>query len=1003
MRPARRLPRLLATLLLLAPSVLAAQRGGGGPQRPPINPADDPLLRGFRWRVIGPIQQGGRVDDIAVVESNPSTYYIGFATAGLWKTDNNGTTFQPIFDSYGTHSVGDVAIAQSQPNVLYVGTGEANNRQSSSFGDGVYKSTDAGRTFTHVGLRETQSISRIVVHPTNPDVVWVAANGHLFGANPDRGVFKSTNGGRTWTKTLFVDDNTGATDLVIDPSNPDVLIAATYQRRRTSWGFAGSGPGSGIWKSENGGQNWTRITGNGLPNGTMGRIGLDFSRSNPNVIYAQIEVGPDKEARVLASEPAPGQGGGRGGGAGGGAPGGGGGGGGGGGRGGQDQPPDPQVSGIWRSNDKGRSWAFASNQNNRPMYYSQIRIDPRDENVVYVGGSNPMKSTDGAKTFQPLTGMGHVDNHAIWINPNNSRHVMYGNDGSIDVSWDAGENWESLRTWEAAQSYHVSVDMRRPYYVCTGLQDNGSWCGPSRVRGGQGVPLPQDWYRIGGGDGFYSAVDPTDYTTVYSESQNGNMNRLNLRTGQSESIRPNAGGRGGRGGGGGGGRGAAGGDPGAGPEQGRGGGPQSNIVPTPPAGTQFRWNWSTPFMLSHHDPSTIYAGANRLFISRNRGETWTMTDDQTKQVDRDTRPIMGIAGNLPNCGRGRVGPCISSKHDGTSNFGNIITIAESPVVRGVLWVGTDDGNVQLSRDQGATWTEVGKNITGGTKEYYVSRVEASYFDAGTAYVSLDGHRSNDLKPYIYVTRDYGKTWTSISSNLPAFGNVNVVKQDLRNPNLLYAGTEFAFFVSLDEGKSWKKFMTDLPVVRIDDVVVHPRDHDLVLGTHGRSVQIIDDISPLQQLTPAVLAQDVHLFEPRNAVQWRNDIRNSRAVTGNKNWRAVTGPPGGTAISYYLKAPASGEVRITITNLANGQVFRNLTGTNQQGLNRVQWNLAGNPPAGAQGDQPGGGGGGGGGGRGGGGGGGPQALPGAYRITLTVNGRDYSRTVLVEEDVWMDQR
>ncbi|GIW52620.1 MAG: hypothetical protein KatS3mg081_1975 [Gemmatimonadales bacterium] len=962
-----------------------------------INQSDDPLLRAFRWRSIGPAGQGGRVDDIAVVEDDPSTFYVGFATGGVWKTTNNGTTFEPIFDTYSAASIGDIAIAPSNPDIVWVGTGEPNNRQSSSFGDGIYKSTDGGKTFSHMGLRETQTIARIVIHPTNPDIVWVAAVGHLFGPNSERGVFKTQDGGRTWRRVLYVDENTGATDLAIDPSNPNTLFAATYQRRRTAWGFVGGGPGSGIWRSDDGGETWNRITGNGLPSGTMGRIALDFSRSNPNVIYAQIEVAPDK-LPVVAQR-------GRGGQGQGGAQGPGGGGGFGGppqcpqtgvvqeseaeseepGAQQQQAPePDPECSGIWRSNDKGRTWEFLANQNVRPMYFSQIRVDPNDENTVYTAGVQAYKSTDGGRTWRILRGMGHVDHHAIWINPKNSRHVMYGNDGSVDVSYDGGETWESLRSWAVGQPYHVSVDMRRPYYVCTGLQDNGSWCGPSSVR--SGPILNQDWYRVGGGDGFYTAVDPTDWTIVYSESQNGNVNRYDLKTGEQRSIRPRAPLR---------------------PGQTPGGGAgqffqqlspeeqerfrRGNIVPPPPEGTQFRWNWNTPILISPHNPRLIYVGGNRLFKSYDRGDTWTMTEDLTKAIDPDRREIMGQRGSLPRCGRERVGPCILSKNDGVNAWGTITTIAESPVVPGILWVGTDDGNIQVSRDGGATWTEVGKNIPGGTKEYYISRIEASYFDPATAYVSVDGHRHDDLRPYVWVTRDYGATWTSIAGNLPPYGNVNTIRQDPRNPKLLYLGTEFAFYVSLDEGKTWKRFMTNLPTTRFDDVLVHPRDNDLVLATHGRSIWIADDITPLQQLNDSVLQQDVYLFQPRSAVLWKTDRTRSRSVTGDKNF-AGENAPDGTAISYYLKAPAR-EVKIAIVNAVTGEVFRNLDGSAEPGINRVQWDLRGNPPPRRQ-------------GQGGGFGGqqrGPLATPGVYRVVLTVDDQEYWRNVEVLEDIWLMER
>lgn len=457
---------------------------------------------------------------------------------------------------------------------------------------------------------------------------------------------------------------------------------------------------------------------------------------------------------------------------------------------------------------------------------------------------------------------------------------------------------------------------------------------------------------------------------------------------------------------------------------GGGGGPQlpTNIVPAPDTSVRFRFNWNTPIILSPHDAHTVYTGGNRFFKSRDRGTTWTMSADLTKQVNRDTREIMGLKGSLPNCGRQRAGACILSKNDGTTAYGTIVTIAESSVQPGVIWVGTDDGNIQVSRDGGATFTEVSKTLPGGPKEYYVSRVEASHFEAGTAFVSLDGHRSDDLKPYLFVTRDYGATWTSLVANLPATGNVNVIKQDPRNRNLLYVGTEFGLFVSLDEGKSWKPFMTNLPVVRIDDILVHPRDNDLVLSTHGRSVWIMDDVTPLQQLNAGAQAQDVVFFEPRNAVAWKPDVRMRRSITGDHNFEG-DGAPAGTSIAYYLKTPPTGDVTITVRAVGSSEVFRTITGSRFAGLNQVRWNLCSDRRPARPGEGGFGGGGGGGGnpcGGGGGGGGGEEtptpgqqqgggqrvsrpAAPGAYVVTLTVNGREYSRSLTVLEDVWMEQR
>ena len=937
------LPSLAMSIALLATATLVPGTGfAQDADAPVVNQSDDPLLRAFSWRSIGPFGQGGRVDDLAVHPDNPHTYFVGFATGGLWKTTNNGTTFRSVFDSYGTHSVGALAIAPSNPDVVWVGTGEANNRQSSSFGEGIYKSTDGGEVFTHMGLRETQSIARVIAHPTNPDVAWVAASGHLFRANPERGVFKTTDGGRTWNHVLTVDDDTGATDLVINPANPNTLFAATYQRRRTACCFVGGGPGSGIWHSDDGGDSWTRLEGNGLPRGTMGRVALAMTPADPDIVYAQIEVAADREEPLTDEERAelerlddideP-------------------------------LPPDPEYNGIWRSNDNGASWEFRSNENGRPMYFSQIRVDPADPETVYVVDQRVHKSVDGAVTFDVLDGYGHVDQHAFWINPDDSDHLMIGNDGSVDISYDQGETWEALRRWSVGQPYHASVDMRRPYFVCTGLQDNGSWCGPSAVRTGE--ILSEDWYRVGGGDGFYTAVDPTDHTVVYSESQNGNIRRLSLATGEQVSIRPRA--------------------------------PTddssiTNIVPEPALNTEIRWNWNTPFILSPHNPDVVYAGGNQLFRSLDRGQTWTMSDDLTRNLDRDRVELMGQENSLPRCNRlDRGEECILSRNDGVSRFSTIVSLTESPLVPGLLWVGTDDGNVQVSRDGGTTWNEVGANIAGGTNGYYVSRVEASYHDAATAYVSVDGHKSGDLRPYVYVTRDYGQNWTSIASNLPDYGNVNTVRQDPKNASLLYAGTEFGFFVSLDEGGTWQPFMSGLAVVRVDDVLVHPRDGDLVLATHGRSVMIMDDVTPLQKLTDEVMSEDMLLFEPREAVQWKQDRRLSRSVTGDKVLRGDNAEAG-VAIHYWLREGADEEdVDLNVTDVTTGEVFRNLEVTTEAGINRVQWDLRGNSPEGLQ---PGGGGGGFGGNQR------PMAQPGVYRVTLSVDGVEMETMVRVVEDGWM---
>ena len=737
-----------------------------------------------------------------------------------------------MFETYGTASIGDIAIHPTNPSIVYVGTGEPNNRQTSSFGDGIYKTTDGGKTFTNIGLRETQTIARIVIDPKNPETVYVASPGHLFGPNPERGIFKTTDGGKTWDKIKFIDNDTGFTDIAIDHTNPNVLYAASYQRRRSGCCFNGGGPGSAVWKTTDAGKTWTKLTGNGLPPGTYGRIAIDVSRSNPNVVMFQIEAGevgqpattarerskrgdgshaawssgrsaarwrtgdaPKRRSRRAGTRCATGGSSGRT------ARRGGGGGGGRGnqfdwcnnagpnkgfpaGRGGQQAAPQPENrtapaldirrGGIFRSENKGAGWVHLSNCNSRPMYFSQLRIDPSNDKNVYVAGLPVAKSLDGGRTFATLNEGGgygnpaHVDQHAIWIDPKNPKHIMIGNDGGLDISYDQGKTWDFVNTMATSLAYWVSADMRHPYYVYTGLQDNGSWGGPSATRSNNGI-MNSDWFGIGGGDGFQTAVDPTDYNVVYTESQDGNTSRYDLRSGRGQvSIRPRtaAGGRGGRGGGGG----AAAAQPesaaaaaeaalqqeqpgGAG---GRGGPPNVlNAAPT----DDYRFNWNTPFMLSPHNPSVVWLGGNRLFKSYNRGDAWTASPDLTKQIDRNTVTVMGVQGNLS-----RLSP-----NDGVVSYSTIIAVSESPVLPGVVWAGTDDGLVQVSRDGGDNFTEVGKNLPGlpANHMYWISRISASHFDAATAYVSVDGHRDDDLKPYLFVTRDFGKTWQSIVGNLPA--------------------------------------------------------------------------------------------------------------------------------------------------------------------------------------------------------------------------------------------
>jgi len=1062
----------LAALALASFGVrMDAQGRGGQPVRgEAVNQSTDPLLQSFRFRSIGPASMGGRIDDIAVSESDPNVIYVGYAVGGVFKSDNNGVSFTPVFQAQSTASIGDIAIHPRDPNIVYVGTGEANNRQTSSFGDGIYKTTDGGKTWTNIGLKDTQTIARIVIDPKNPETVYVASPGHLFGPNKDRGVFKTTDGGKTWTNVKFIDEDTGFTDIVLDPANGNIIYASSYQRRRSGCCFNGGGPGSGIWKSLDAGKTWTKLTGNGLPQGTYGRIALDVSRSNPNVVYAQIEAGqtgapepaPPVEQGAATEATPPGAaavnppGGGqtgqpaqagpgrRGGGApaqpgaagqqtaaqpgGGGGRGGydwcnnagpsrgfGGRGGGGFGAAAEEQPSaenrtppslDPARGGVLRSDDKGKTWTLLSNCNSRPMYFSQLRVDPSNDKTIYVAGLPVAKSLDGGRTFATLDTSGghgepgHVDQHAIWVDPKNSKHIMEGNDGGLDISYDQGKSWDFVNTMATGLAYVVTADMRRPYYVYIGLQDNGSWGGPSALRGRGGI-MNSHWFGIGGGDGFYTAVDPSDYNIVITESQDGNTNRYDLRVGRGQSIRPNGGGGRGRGGRGAGGAQGAAGAAGAGaagaagaegappPVQvgGQGGiggrGATPNVINATP-GEIYRFNWNTPVIMSPHNPKIVYLGGNRLFKSYNQGDTWVAsTDDLTKKIDRNKVPMMGVPGNVTQL----------SKNDGVVSYSTIISISESPVMPGIVWAGTDDGNLQVSRDGGSNFTEVGKNLPGlpPNNQYWISRIDASHFDQGTAYVSLDGHRSDDLKPYVFATHDFGKTFQSITNNLPPYGNVQVIREDPKNKDLLYVGTEFGLFISLDGGRNWQKFMNNYPTVRTDDILVHPRDSDLIIASHGRSVWIADDITPLQQFTQAVRDSDATLFDIRPAVAWLNDQQNNQQVGGQKVFVGENAPRG-AAINYYVKS-GDGEAKISIADV-NGRVIATLTGPATPGIHRVIWNLAPTPAPGQQ--QA---------GRGGGGGrGGFTAVePGTYFVTLEAAGKKISKPLEVLQDRWLSER
>ncbi len=816
------LARSVARRALLAATATAALFAGTALITPTLARAQTALetaISHLEYRGIGPALMGGRIADLAVVESKPQVFYVGTGTGGVWKTVNHGTSWTPLFDDQPTSSIGDVTLDQSNPNLVWVGTGEPQNRQSSGWGNGVYKSTDAGNTWRHMGLEGTNHVGRILIHPRNPDVVYVAAVGDLWGPNDERGVFRTQDGGETWEKVLYIDEHTGAIDLAMDPGDPNTIFAAMYQRRRTGWGFNGGGPGSGLYRTFDGGDSWTELTA-GLPEGDKGRIGVDVFRQDGNVVYALVEAEPRSADQGF----------------------------GGGGGGGETK------NGLFRSLDRGDSWEKMSSANPRPMYYSQVRIDPSNVDRIYLLGGSLMVSDDGGRTFRnDGAEQIHVDHHALWIDPNDPDHLILGSDGGVTATWDGTAHWRMFDNLPLGQFYAIGYDMRDPYFVCGGLQDNDAWCGPSNTRSFHGI-RHQDWYETVYGDGFFTIVDPTDSTIVYSESQGGNMNRYDLVTGEKIPMRPITGPR-------------ADGD----------------------TAKTYRYNWNSALQLSPHDPATVYLGANYLMRSRDRGMSWEEVGgvDLTQQIDRKELEIMGVPGSEP----------AMSIHDGTSNYGNITAFAESPLAQGLLYVGTDDGNVQVSRDDGATWTNVADRIDGLPERTYVSRLEPSAHAEGRVYATFDGHRNGDYAAYVYVSEDYGQNWSRISEGLPDGWSVNVITEHHRAPNLLFVGNEVGLFVSVDRGEGWVQLKNNLPVVPVDDILVHPRDNDLLVGTHGRSFWILADVTPLEHLSEEMLAEAGRVFpSERESIMWAE--RGDWPFTGATY--SAPNPPRGARIRYYLR-------------------------------------------------------------------------------------------------------
>ncbi|MFI5177282.1 MAG: WD40/YVTN/BNR-like repeat-containing protein [Vicinamibacterales bacterium] len=903
----------LAALAIFAPAMRAAA---------PPPPTLDDILGTLTMRNIGAFRTGAWVTAIAVPEApvhdHLYTIYAATRSGGLWKTVNGGITWDPVTDSADIAATGAVAIAPSNPNIVWVGTGDQANARSSYSGKGVFKSTDAGKTWQFMGLPDSQHIARIVIDPKNPDLVYVAAMGHLFSKNDERGVFKTVDGGLHWKKVLYLNDGVGAIDLVINRKTPSTLYAAMYDKDRRPWQIVESGPASGIYRSDDSGEKWTKLEG-GLPTGKVGRIGLDLYQKNPLILYALIE----NQNTATGAPDQPGRGGGRGGAATGGQAGG-------------VSATAPLAQGIignelYRTDDGGKTWHKTSPTNvaggKAPYSFNQIKIDPNNDQVVIANSDSMYITRDAGKTWQTGFFRGAFgDYRCMWWDPDDSDRIILGSDGGVQLSNDGGKTTDYAPNLRVGEVYAIGVDMDDPYNVYGGLQDHDSWKGPSNGR--TGIITVEDWVTVGPGDGMYNVVDPTDSRWVYNTRELNVMGRLDQKTGVRTDISPGRAGSG---------------DP------------------------RLRYNWIAPIALSPHNPQIVYAGAQLLFRSLDRGDHWEKISPDLTTNDPDK-----IGHNVPFC--------------------TITTISESPLKAGTIWVGTDDGKVQLTQNHGGAWTDVTPALVaaGAPVDRWVSRVFASPFDAATAFVSKTGFRNDDVAPYLYRTTDSGRTWTSIAANLPK-APINVVVQDRKNRNLLVVGTDIGVFVSIDAGGSWSRLKANLPTVAVSDLVIHPREGDLVLGTYGRGFWT-GDITPLQELTPEVLDQNVHVFdiEPRPRYGFSNQGMNYH-LFGDR-FVEVPNERDALTINYYLKNADAAGAKVSIADTL-GKPVAQLTGPGRAGLNRVDWNMtqtAGlTPPAGPP-------------GRGGGGGRGGQfgtpAPVGDYIVTVDVGGEKVTKVGRIRERI-----
>jgi photosystem II stability/assembly factor-like uncharacterized protein len=854
----RQIPSFAArfVVMVLLCTALFAQT----PQSP--LPLSEELAKGFTSRALGPYRAGSWVTSFAVPagpgRAHLYTLYVGTRNGGVWKTVNNGTTFEPVFDAQPKLSIGDVAVAPSDPNVVWVGTGEAYCARSSSSGDGVWKSVDAGKTWTHMGLSDTQHIARVLIHPKDPNVVYVAAMGHLFSPNAERGVFKTADGGTTWKKALYVNDKIGAVDLALVESAPDTLYAVMYDKVRTPWNYELGGPESAIYKTTDGGANWSRL-GGGLPTGRIGRIGLDAFRKNPDILYAVVENGNRRAPTAQEAE--------------------------------QDkrrgiEPAQQRTMGneVYRSDDAGRTWrkvnaGYEAALDKAPYSFNQLRVDPGDPLTVYITGQSLFSTNDGGKTWKgvswPSNGVmpkAFGDWRAMWVDPLDPNRLIFGSDGGVNVSYDRGLTSYHAYNIPLGEFYAVGLDMEDPYNIYGGLQDHDSWKGPSNGWAGE-ISLA-DWVTVGEGDGMYNCVDPTDPRWVYNNREMGTMWRYDQKT----SV-------------------------------------QTQITPRRPAGAaRLRFNWTPPVALSPHNAAIVYTGAQVVFRSLDRGDHW-----------QEISPDLTTNEDAKQHGEGNITYC------------TLTTLAESPVTPGVVWTGSDDGKVQVTNDGGATWLDRTARLAaaGGPANFWVSRVFPSPHAAGTAFVTKTGWRLDDYRVSVHKTTDFGETWTSIAGDLPAGHPVNVIVQDRKNPGLLFVGTEWGVYVTLDGGASWRPFRAGMPSVKVTDLAIHPRENDLVIATYGRGLYIVD-ISVLQEVKPGILAEDLHLFDIKPRTERMTYALGNYQLLGDSHL-LTPNEPNAFAINYWLKSKADGPVKVTVATL-DGEVLAEFDGKKEAGLNAVSWDM-----------------------------------------------------------------